>query len=474
MSDITVGSTPAPAREGRPGADAPCAAIGAMSGTGCDTTMSRCSFLASDHLHRAFSAICSAYWIAPFDPNKSSMAARLKPIMYRSFYLGTDEAAGRDILSRLIWGGRTSLPMGILPVFFATIVGGFFGVLAGFVGGRLNTAIMRTMDVFFAFPSVLLAVAISGSLGSGLANQTDHADHRAHSADLPRRGNSPTTPACGSNLDFIDAARASGAGTLSILFRQCARQRDQRRCSSMPRRWFPVASILLASGLSFLGLGVRSPPTPDWGLMLSTLRQVDLTCSRSSAHCRVSRSSSPRSRSIWSATVCVRPWTSRPEPGGSRCRTAIRPKGYRNRVNWPSATIMRRPCSSRCADRGEPEEVLPDPCGGVLNRRVAEVKAVDNVSFSVRKGETLGVVGESGCGKSTLARLLMHLLPKDCQATLVPSTATLSTNRAVRFSVAATSGAACKMVFQGQLFLFEPRACRSKNPSPTARFVRTA
>ena len=62
----------------------------------------------------------AAPWIAPFDPNKSSMAARLKPIMFRSFYLGTDEQ-GRDILSRLIWGGRTSLPMGILPGCFATI-----------------------------------------------------------------------------------------------------------------------------------------------------------------------------------------------------------------------------------------------------------------------------------------------------------------------------------------------------------------
>jgi peptide/nickel transport system permease protein len=200
------------------------------------------------------------------DPNKSSMAARLKPVWFKSYYLGTDEQ-GRDILSRLIWGGRTSLLMGIMPVVAATIIGGLFGVLAGYAGGRLNSAIMRTMDVFFAFPSVLLAVAISGSLGSGMVNQMITLTI-VLIPPICRVAETATTQVRG--MDFIDAARASGASTTSILFRHV-----------LVNVLSPVfvyastlvsASILLASGLSFLGLGV-SPPTPDWGLMLSTLRQ---------------------------------------------------------------------------------------------------------------------------------------------------------------------------------------------------------
>jgi peptide/nickel transport system permease protein len=207
-----------------------------------------------------------APWIAPFDPNKSSMATRLKPVMFRSFYLGTDEQ-GRDILSRLIWGGRTSLVMGISPVFFATLIGGFFGVFAGYAGGKLNTAIMRTMDVFFAFPSVLLAVAISGSLGSGLVNQMITLTI-VLIPPICRVAETATSQV--RTMDFIDAARASGAGTMSILFRHVLV--NVISPVMVYSSTLVSASILLASGLSFLGLGV-SPPTPDWGLMLSTLRQ---------------------------------------------------------------------------------------------------------------------------------------------------------------------------------------------------------
>jgi peptide/nickel transport system permease protein len=107
--------------------------------------------------------------LAPFDPNKTSMIYRLKPIGFKNFLLGTDEL-GRDMASRLIYGGRVSLVMGIAPVCIASIIGGLLGVVAGFFGGRLNMMIMRTVDVFYAFPSVLLAVAISGVMGGGMAN----------------------------------------------------------------------------------------------------------------------------------------------------------------------------------------------------------------------------------------------------------------------------------------------------------------
>ena len=110
-----------------------------------------------------------APWIAPEDPLKGSVMKRLKPIGSEGYPLGSDEL-GRDMLSRLIFGARLSLVMGITPVLCALGIGSLLGITAGFHGGRVNTVIMRTIDVFYAFPSVLLAVAISGALGAGITN----------------------------------------------------------------------------------------------------------------------------------------------------------------------------------------------------------------------------------------------------------------------------------------------------------------
>jgi peptide/nickel transport system permease protein len=205
--------------------------------------------------------------IAPFDPNKTSMVYRLKPIGFRDFRLGTDEL-GRDMLSRLIWGGRMSLLMGLVPVFLATAIGGTLGVIAGFIGGGLNMLIMRTMDIFYAFPSVLLAIAISGMMGGGMYNGLI-ALTLVFIPPLCRIAETATTQV--RNLDFVEAARASGASSGSIIVHHV-----------LGNVLAPVliyasslisVSVLLSAGLSFLGLGVE-PPTPDWGLMLSTLRQA--------------------------------------------------------------------------------------------------------------------------------------------------------------------------------------------------------
>ena len=107
--------------------------------------------------------------LSPADPYKTSMIKRLKPIGYPGYILGSDEL-GRDMFTRLLYGGRLSLIMGIMPVVYALLVGGALGLFAGFMGGKINMAIMRTIDVFYAFPSVLLAIAISGTLGAGIGN----------------------------------------------------------------------------------------------------------------------------------------------------------------------------------------------------------------------------------------------------------------------------------------------------------------
>jgi peptide/nickel transport system permease protein len=204
--------------------------------------------------------------IAPFDPYQQSIVGRLKPFGWRGHPWGTDEL-GRDMMSRLIYGGRISLVMGLAPVLIASVVGGILGVIGGFAGRVANTAIMRTMDVFYAFPSILLAVAISGAMGGGMINGIISLS-LVFTPAMCRVAETATAQV--KNLDYIEAARASGAGTLTII-----------RHHVLGNVLGPVfiyasslvsVSILLASGLSFLGLGVQ-PPEPDWGLMLSTLRQ---------------------------------------------------------------------------------------------------------------------------------------------------------------------------------------------------------
>lgn len=206
-----------------------------------------------------------APFVAPLDPIDGRMINRLKPIGTPGHLLGTDEL-GRDMLSRLIWGGRLSLLMGVTPVVMAFIIGSAIGITAGYAGGWTNTLIMRTIDVFYAFPSVLLAVALSGALGAGLGNAMLSLTV-VFIPPIARVAESVTTRLRSS--DFIEAARASGASALTIV-----------RVHVLGNVLGPIfvyatsliaVSMILASGLSFLGLGVR-PPNPEWGLMLNTLR----------------------------------------------------------------------------------------------------------------------------------------------------------------------------------------------------------
>jgi peptide/nickel transport system permease protein len=206
-----------------------------------------------------------APWVAPADPFRASSLRRLRPPGTPGFPLGTDEL-GRDMLSRLIYGARFSLVMGITPVILAFFIGSGIGILAGYVGGRTNTLIMRTIDVFYAFPSVLLAVALSGALGAGLGNALVSLTV-VFIPQIARVAEAVTTQV--RSRDYVEAARASGAGSFTIV-----------RVHVLGNVLGPIfvyatslvaVSMILASGLSFLGLGVR-PPEPEWGLMLNTLR----------------------------------------------------------------------------------------------------------------------------------------------------------------------------------------------------------
>lgn len=209
-------------------------------------------------------------WLTPGDPYKTSIINRLKPIGTEHFPLGTDEL-GRDMLSRLMVGARLSLFMGITPVLIAFIIGSAIGILAGYTGGWLNSTIMRSIDVLYAFPSVLLAIALSGALGAGIGNALLSLTI-VFIPPIARVAESVTTQVRG--RDFVEAARASGAGGFTIV-----------RVHVLGNVLGPIfvyatsliaVSMILASGLSFLGLGVR-PPEPEWGLMLNTLRTAIYT-----------------------------------------------------------------------------------------------------------------------------------------------------------------------------------------------------
>src|SRR5258708_308375 len=203
--------------------------------------------------------------IAPADPFKSSMIRRLRPVGDAVFHLGSDEL-GRDMLTRLLYGGRLSLFLGVTPVFLAFAIGSTLGIFSGYIGGKLNTVIMRTIDVFYAFPSVLLAIALSGALGAGIVNSIVSLTI-VFIPPIARVAESVTTQIRA--YDYVEAARITGAGAVTIV-----------RVHVLGNVLGPIfvyatslisVSMILAPSRSFLGLGVK-PPEPEWGLMLNTLR----------------------------------------------------------------------------------------------------------------------------------------------------------------------------------------------------------
>lgn len=206
-----------------------------------------------------------APWLGLADPYQGSLIRRLRPIGAPNHPLGTDEL-GRDMLARLIYGGRLTLFLGIVPVVCAFVIGTLLGLIAGYVGGVVNTLIMRTIDVFFAFPSVLLAIAISGALGAGIVNSLVSLTI-VFVPPITRVAESVTASVRA--LDYVDAARASGA-TNAVIVREHVLGNVLGPIFVYATSLTSV-SMILAAGLSFLGLGVR-PPEPEWGLMLNTLR----------------------------------------------------------------------------------------------------------------------------------------------------------------------------------------------------------
>jgi peptide/nickel transport system permease protein len=207
-----------------------------------------------------------APFLTTYSPTRGALTDRLKPIGSPDHFLGTD-GQGRDILTRVLYGARPSLMTGLIPVAISGTIGTALGVIAGMGSKLTRAAIMRTLDVFYAFPAVLLAIAIAAALGSGISNSII-ALSVILIPPVARVAESETERL--RSADFIEAARASGARKSSISIRQVLPNIAPSvvvYCTALIG-----LSIVYAAGLSFLGLGI-SPPAAEWGLMISDLQQ---------------------------------------------------------------------------------------------------------------------------------------------------------------------------------------------------------
>lgn len=209
-------------------------------------------------------AVCAIFapYIAPYDPYKLDFASSLVPAGSPGHLLGTDDL-GRDFLSRLIFGSQVSLVVGLIVVIISSTIGVTLGALAGYFGGILDSVIMRAVDILFAFPFLILAIAIVGVVGPSLINMMIILGAISW-IEYARvvRGLVLTLK----EREFVVATRALGAGNLRIITRHIL-----PNCFGIlsVQATFGVASAILAAAtLSFLGMGAQ-PPTPEWGAMLN-------------------------------------------------------------------------------------------------------------------------------------------------------------------------------------------------------------
>jgi peptide/nickel transport system permease protein len=205
-----------------------------------------------------------APFIAPYDPLESNLDEALQSHSYKH-WLGTDEQ-GRDILSRIIFGGRMSLAIGVIAVAISSVLGILLGLVSGFFGGKVDNVIMRFMDILMAFPGMLLALAIVSALGPGTVNlMIALGVYSVPFFARVVRGSVLSVR----EMEYVEAAKAVGQSNFFIVFSHI-----------LPNCVGPILvlatlrvaiAILNGAGLSFLGLGPQ-PPTPEWGAMLSSGR----------------------------------------------------------------------------------------------------------------------------------------------------------------------------------------------------------
>lgn len=203
--------------------------------------------------------------IAPYDYNALDVTAMCQAPS-AAHWLGTDDL-GRDILSRILYGGRYSITMGIFSVLFSTAVGIVLGSIAGYFGGRVDNLLMRFLDIIQSLPSMLLTIVISAALGAGYFNTILALSVNA----IPGQARMLRAQILKiRNSEYIEAAQSINCSRTTIILSHLI---PNALSPLIVSATMGVASqIIMASSLSFIGLGVQ-PPAPEWGAMLSSSRQ---------------------------------------------------------------------------------------------------------------------------------------------------------------------------------------------------------
>ncbi len=338
-------------------------------------------------------AICLIALATPLlplpDPDATAPADRLLPIFSAGHLLGTDHL-GRDLLSRLLWGTRVSLAVGVSATLIAAFFGSLFGLVAGYAGGRTDTLIMRGIDMVMAFPYILLALAIVAVLGPGLLN----ALYAIALVNIPFFARNIRGITSGlARREFVDAARLSGKSPLQILFIEILPNVLPVIVITMSTTvgWM----ILETAGLSFLGLGAQ-PPQADLGSMLGEGRKILFTAPHVSIIPGLM---------IFALVMSINLF-------GDGVRDVLDPR--------LRAGSLTRPVARTAVARGGSDIPPPSAAPAVLDMKGLRTefriggsvyKAVGGVDLHVRQGECLGIVGESGSGKSVTAMSIMGLVP---------------------------------------------------------------
>tara|TARA_B000000437_G_scaffold122962_1_gene89462 strand:- start:603 stop:2480 length:1878 start_codon:yes stop_codon:yes gene_type:complete len=320
------------------------------------------------------------------DPNVIDTSNRFKLPFSEGAILGTDHL-GRDLLSRLLWGTRLSIAVGLCAAIIAAFIGSAIGITAGYYGGHADNFIMRGVDMLMAFPYILLALAIVAALGPGLMN----ALIAVAIVNIPFFARNIRGVTIGIvHREFVDAARLSGMSNTKIIITEI-----------LPNV-FPVIVIAMSTtvgwmiletaGLSFLGLGSQ-PPQADLGSMLGEARAAIIT--------------SPHTSVVPGIMILIIVMAI--NLVGDGVRDVLDPRLKSGTLSTPRSTTE---VSKNKSNTGLKNQILLSINALKTEFRIGDriLKAVDDVSLTVDKGQCLGIIGESGSGKSVTALSVMRLV----------------------------------------------------------------
>ena len=328
-------------------------------------------------------------WLPLADPNATNLSARLQGPFTAGHLLGTDQL-GRDILSRIVWGTRVSLAVGLLATFVAALVGSTIGIIAGYYGRLTDNLLMRGIDIIMAFPYMLSALAIVAILGPGLMN----ALIAISVVNIPFFARNVRGATVGLvELEYVDAALVCGRSNVMIIIRELLP-------NVVPVIIITISTtvgwmILETAGLSFLGLGAQ-PPQADLGSMLGEGRKMLLTAPHVSTIPGIA---------ILLIVISINLM-------GDGLRDVLDPRLKGGSLASPAAStkVARSSGDETTVSDSESPLLEVDRLSTWFRVDAEDYRAVDEVSFRLQRGESLGIMGESGSGKSVTALSLMKLV----------------------------------------------------------------